>query len=191
MHLLYRNKWFWCVYWIYMYPSYSSVWIIVWGLLWVIFPIHTVSKPIFNHALLKIAVTSMLCFRIPGSPQAASTRTGDSSVYRVYEAYVQGQDRLLCICQPQRLPPLTTEKTYRCLTSPREPRSCVHKKHSVCQMRTYMICNSSQVHHSRFILCICIEEDVIRQHHICYIVKMFSWIDPVDFHSDFIVYMVL
>lgn len=77
-----------------------------------------------------ITVTSMLCFRIPGSPQAASTRTGDSSVYRVYEAYVQGQDRLLCICQPQRLPPLTTEKTYRCLTSPREPRSCVHKKTS-------------------------------------------------------------
>lgn len=121
-----------------------------------------------------ITVTSMLCFRIPGSPQAASTRTGDSSVYRVYEAYVQGQDRLLCICQPQRLPPLTTEKTYRCLTSSREPRSCVHKKRPVCQMRTYMICNSSQVHHSRFILCICIEKDVIRQHHICYIVKMFS-----------------
>lgn len=57
-----------------------------------------------------------------------------------------------------------------CLTSPREPRSCVHKKHPVCQMKTYMICNSSQVHHSRFILCICI--DVIRQHHICYKVKM-------------------
>lgn len=144
-----------------------------------------------KHALLMITVTSMLCFRIPGSPQAASTRTGDSSVYRVYEAYVQGQDRLLCICQPQWLPPLTTEKTYRCLTSPREPRSCVHKKRPVCQMRTYMICNSSQVHHSRFILCICIGKDVIRQHHICYIVKMFSWIDPVDFHSDFIVYMVL
>lgn len=84
-----------------------------------------------KHALLMITVTSMLCFRIPGSPQAASTRTGDSSVYRVYEAYVQGQDRLLCICQPQRLPPLTTEKTYRCRQVLENPE-VVYTKNVLC-----------------------------------------------------------